>query len=89
MKQIWIIYNDDGEAIAAPTWEVAIHGWINRWHITGEAILVFDEVLNSWRSLKDMCGDDWQSVLVTFGYKDFNDLFDTQFYAGQIPYYKE
>ena len=36
MKQIWIIYNDDGEAIAASTWEATIYGWIARWRVTGE-----------------------------------------------------
>lgn len=88
-KYIWIIYDDDGDAITAPTWEAAIHGWIDRWRVTGDVTPVFDEVLNAWRSLKDMYGDDWQSVLITSDYKDFNDLFDTQFYAYQIPYYEK
>ena len=89
MKYIWIIYDDDSEAITAPTWETAIHGWIARWHVTGDATPVYDEAANEWRSLKDMYGDDWQSVLIARGYKDFSDLFDTQFYADQIPYYEE
>lgn len=89
VKQIWIIYDDDGNAITAPTWEAAIHGWIDKWRVAWDVTLVFDEVLNAWRSLKDMYGDDWQSVLIVFGDKNFNDLFDTQFYAYQIPYYEE
>lgn len=88
MKQIWIICDDCGEAIATPTWEAVIHGWISRWHITGD-VRVYDEAINEWRPLKDMYGDDWQSVLIAFSYKDFNNLFDNQFYAYQIPYYEE
>lgn len=87
-KQIWIISDDDGEAIAAPTWEAAIHGWIARFSITRN-VPVYDEATNEWRLLKDMYGDDWQSVLIASGYKDFNDLFDNQFYAYPIPYYEE
>ena len=89
VKQIWIIYDDDSNAITAPTWEALIHGWIDKWRVTGDATLVFDEALNEWRSLKDMWGDDWQSVLIALGTRDFNDLFDTQFYTEQIPYYEE
>lgn len=88
MKKIWIIYDDDSEAITAPTWEAAIHGWIARWRVTGD-VPVYDAITNEWRPLKDMYGDDWQSVLIACSYKDFSDLFDTQFYADQIPYYEE
>lgn len=79
----------DGARHCRPTWKAAIHGWISRWHITGETTPVYEEAINEWRSLKDMHGDEWQSVLIAFGYKNFNDLFDTQFYANQIPYYEE
>ena len=89
VKQIWIIYDDDSNAITAPTWEAVIYGWIDKWRVTGDATLVFDEALNEWRSLKDMWGDDWQSVLIALSNRDFNDLFDTQFYTEQIPYYEE
>ena len=88
MKKIWIIYDDDSEAITALTWEAAIHGWIARWRVTGE-VPVYDAITNEWRPLKDMYGNDWQSVMIAFGYKNFNDLFDTQFYADQIPYYEK
>lgn len=89
MKYIWIIYDDDSNAITAPTWEAAIYGWIDKWRVTGDATLVFDEALNEWRSLKDMCGYDWRSVLIARGYRDFNDLLDPQFYACQVPYYEK
>lgn len=89
MKKIWIIYDDDSNAITAPTWEAAIHGWIDRWRVTGDVTLVYDEATIKWLSLKDMYGDDWQSVLITSNYEDFNDLFDTQFYADRISYYEE
>lgn len=89
MKYIWIISDDDSNAIAAPTWEAVIHGWIDKWHVTGDATRVFYESLNAWRPLKDMYGDEWQSVLITLDCNDFNDLFYTQFYAYQIPYYEK
>lgn len=89
MKYIWIIYDEDSNAITAPTWEAVIYGWIDKWHVTGDANLVYDEALNEWRSLKDMYGDDWQSVLISLSDGDFNDLLDPQFYAYQVPYYEK
>jgi hypothetical protein len=47
MKYIWIIYDDDSNAITAPTWKAAIHGWIDKWRVTGDVTPVFDEVLNA------------------------------------------
>lgn len=87
-KYVWIIYDDDSDAITAPTWKAAIHGWIDRWRVTGD-VSVYDEATNEWRPLKDMYGNDWQSVLIECSYRDFSNLFDTQFYADQIPYYEK
>lgn len=89
MKYIWIISDDDSNEIAAPTWEAVIHGWIDKWHVTGDSTPVFDESRNEWRLLQDMYGDEWQSVLIAFDDKDFNDLFDAQFFVYQVPYYEK
>lgn len=89
MKEIWIVYSDNGRAITAPNWETAICGWVAEWHITGDTTLIYDESVNKWQSFKEIYGDNWQSVLIALGDEEFNDLFDTQFYAEQIPYYEE
>lgn len=32
-KEVFVISDDDGNAIVAPTWGAAIRGWADRWRI--------------------------------------------------------
>ena len=89
MKKIWIIYNDDDEAVTAPTWGAAIRAWADRWHITGKSLVDWDDVTHRYATLRERCGEDWQETLTAWDDSVFNDMYDGDYYAGQVPYYDE
>lgn len=89
MKKIWIIYDDDSKAITAPTWEAAVHAWVHYWYVTGDTRANWNEIAGKYNTLRKRCGKDWQGTLIAWGSKVFNDMYDGEFFADQIPYYEE
>lgn len=89
IKQIWIIYDDDSEAITAQTWSAAVRAWAYNWNITADSHAEWDETSQRYITLREKYGEDWLETLIALGPKVFGDMYDEEYFADQISYYKE
>lgn len=82
-KEVFIISDDDGNAIVAPTWCAAVRGWADRWKIKNSTQV-------DWSPDKTIVkefGENWIEELTNRGSRFFNDFFDCFYYANIVPYY--
>lgn len=87
MKKIWIIEDYNDRAVAAPTWKEVIHAWVVEWNINGEFKAAWDDDTWTTKTLIQSYGEKWEAQLVALGALQFNELYDLDFRATQIPYY--